>query len=380
MTIFRIVSCVPASLRLRRWARSVWSDVALAAVAAIAQLWPLLSRDGQWHWWGYVAAVCSAVPLVARRIAPMPVVLVSFTFAALYDLVDAVAAQPLWYGPLMALYTVSARSDRLVRWTTLAVVIGGGLLTVGSSDTALRGIVVSVTAYAIGRAAAGTRAHAAVLEERAARLEHERTLEAERAAERERARIAREMHDILAHAVSLMVVQAEAGPVVVRHDPDRAIATFDAIAGAGRDAMDQLRGMLHILRDERDPGTPRLTIDDLPELVRQVAGAGLHVGYEVTGEPRPLSPPCEVAAYRITQEALTNVVKHAGATRADVRLSWQEKNLVIEIVDDGRGAGAGLPSGGNGLIGIRERAEACGGTVSAAAEAHGFAVRARLPL
>jgi signal transduction histidine kinase len=237
-----------------------------------------------------------------------------------------------------------------------------------------------VTAYAIGRAAAGTRAHAAVLEERAARLERERTLEAERAAERERARIAREMHDILGHAVSLMVVQAEAGPVVVCHDPERAVATFDAIAGAGRDAMEQLRRMLDVLSDDRDPNTPRLTIDDLPELVAQVAGAGLEVGYEVAGEPRPLSPDCEVAAYRITQEALTNVVKHAGASRADVRLSWQQENLMIEILDDGRGAGAGLPSGGNGLIGIRERAAACGGTAAAGPETRGFAVRARLPL
>ena len=380
MTAWRIVSSLPASAPLRRWARSPWSDVALAVVAAVAQLWPLLTRDGQWHWWGYVVAVGSAVPLVARRSLPLPVLLVSVAFCSLYDLVDAVASQPLWYGPLIALYTLSARADRLVRWASLVAVIGGGLLTVGSSDTALRGVVVCVTAYTIGRAAAGTRAHAAVLEERAARLERERTLEAERAAERERARIAREMHDILGHAVSLMVVQAEAGPVVVRHDPERAVATFDAIAGAGRDAMEQLRRMLDVLSDDRDPNTPRLTIDDLPELVAQVAGAGLEVAYEVAGEPRPLSPDCEVAAYRITQEALTNVVKHAGASRADVRLSWQQENLMIEILDDGRGAGAGLPSGGNGLIGIRERAAACGGTASAGPETRGFAVRARLPL
>jgi len=378
MTAWRIVSSLPASAPLRRWARSPWSDVALAVLAAVAQLWPLLTRDGQWHWWGYVAAVGSAVPLVARRRLPLPALLVCVAFSALYDLVDAVASQPLWYGPLIALYTVSDRAGPRVRWAALAAIIGGGLLTVGSADTAMRGIVLNVTAYALGRGAAGSRAHAAVLEERAVRLEHERTLDAERAAERERARIARDMHDILGHAVSLMIVQAEAGPVVVRRDPERAIATFDFIAGAGRDAMDQLRRMLDILKEE--PRTPRLTVDDLPGLVRQVAGAGLEVGYEVAGEPRQLPPDCGVAAYRITQEALTNVVKHAGASRADVRLSWQEESLVIEIRDDGRGAAPGPPSGGNGLIGIRERAAACGGTASAGPEARGFTVRARLPL
>ncbi|MEV4754932.1 histidine kinase [Micromonospora sp. NPDC049559] len=346
----------------------------------MAQLWPLLSRDGPWHWWGYVVAVGSALPLVVRRRAALPVLFVTYAFSGSYDLVDAVAPQPLWYGPLIALYTVSARSGRRVRWGALIVILGGGLLTVGSSDTALRGVVVSVTAYALGRAAAGSRAHAAVLEERAARLERERTLAAERAAERERARIARDMHDILAHAVSLMVVQAEAGPVVVRADPERAVATFDAIAGAGRDAMDQLRRILAVLREEPGSGAPRAAVEDLPDLVRQAAGAGFEVGYEVAGEPRPLPPDVGAAVYRITQEALTNVVKHADASRVDVRLSWRERELAIEIRDNGRGARAGLPSGGNGLVGIRERAAACGGTASAGPGPTGFTVRARLPL
>jgi signal transduction histidine kinase len=373
MTRWRIVL-------LHRWVRSAWSDVVLAAFAALAQMWPLLTRDGSWHWWGYVSAIGSALPLAARRRAPLPVLLTCYAFSSLYDLADTVAPQPLWYGPLIALYTLSARAERPVRWVAIAAIIGGGLLTVGSADTALRGIVCSVTAYALGRAAAGSRAHAAVLEERAARLERDRILEAERAAERERARIARDMHDILAHAVSLMVVQAEAGPVVARRDPERAVATFDAIADAGRDAMGQLRSMLDILKDDRDPHGPTLTVDDVPDLVRQVSGAGLEVGYEVAGEPRRLPPDAGTAAYRIVQEALTNVVKHARASRADVRLSWQEEDLVIEISDDGRGVPAGPASGGNGLTGIRERAAACGGAASAGPGPRGFAVRARLPL
>lgn len=156
MTRWRIMVRVSASDRLRRWAQSPRSDAALAVLAAVAQLWPLLSRDGPWQWWGYVAAVGSALPLVARRIAPLPVVVASYAFSASYDLVDPVASQPLWYGPFIALYTVSARSGRWSRWGTIAVIICGGLLTVGSADTALRGVVLAVTAYALGRAAAGT--------------------------------------------------------------------------------------------------------------------------------------------------------------------------------------------------------------------------------
>jgi len=380
MTPWRTVFPLPTSAPLRRWMLSPWSDVVLATLAAVAQTWPLLTRDGPWHWWGYVATICSALPLIVRRRAPVPVLFVSYAFGGMYDLVDAVAPQPLWYGPLIALYTLAVRTTRPVRWVALAAILAGGLLTVGSADTALRGVVVSLTAYALGRAAAGSHAHAAVLEERAARLERDRAIEAERAAERERARIARDMHDILAHAVSLMVVQAEAGPVVARHDPDRAVATFDAIADAGRDAMGQLRRMLDILKDDRAPHGPALTIDDVPDLVRQVSGAGLEVGYDVVGEPRRLAPESGTAAYRIVQEALTNVVKHAGASRADVRLTWQEEDLVIEIRDDGRGGQAGPASSGNGLIGIRERAAACGGVASAGPEPRGFAVRARLPL
>lgn len=360
--------------------RSPFSDVALAACAMVAQLWPLLSRDGPWHWWGYAVAAGSALPLVARRRAALPVLLVSYSFSASYDLVSAVAPQPLWYGPLIALYTVAIQSQWWVRWGALAAILCGGLLTVGSSDTAFRGVIVTLTAYALGRAAAGSRAHATVLVERAAWLERERLLEAERAAERERARIARDLHDILAHTVSLMVVQAEAGPVVVRTDPKRAVATFDAIADVGRDAMDQLRRMLVVLQDKQGSDAALAAIEDLPSLVRQAAGAGLAVGYEVTGDPQPMAPDLAITTYRIVQEALTNIVRHAGASRAEVRLSWRKQELTIEVRDNGRGTGVSLPSGGNGLAGIRERVAAHGGSASAGPGPTGFTVCARLPL
>ncbi len=206
-------------------------------------------------------------------------------------------------------------------------------------------------------------------------------MEAERAAERERARIARDMHDILAHAVSLMVVQAEAGPVAVRNDPERAEAAFEAIAGAGRDAMVQLRRMLGTPNADGAPRAPQPTVEDLPELAAQVAETGLKVAFHTVGEARPVTPDCAVAAYRITQEALTNIVKHAGARHADIRLTWEDDTLMIDITDDGQGSGLALPSSGHGLIGVRERAAACGGTATAGPrpDGPGFQVSVRLP-
>ncbi|WP_235037110.1 sensor histidine kinase [Actinomadura sp. K4S16] len=357
-------------------------DLALAALVLAAQLWPLLSSPGSWSWWGYAVVLAAAVPLVWRRRAPVAVLMVVLVTVSLYDLSDRVAAQPVWYGALVAIYSTAAYASRWPRMIALAVATAGGLAFTGSSDTAVRGVVLFVAAYAVGRAAAVSRSHAAALEERAAQLQRERQVEVERAAERERARIARDMHDILAHAVSLMVVQAEAGPVVVRSDPDRAEAAFDAIAASGRDAMVQLRRLLGVLKEGEGPREPQPTLADLPDLTGHVAGPGLTVNHSVTGTPVPLPGDVDVAAYRVTQEALTNIVKHAGATRADIRFDWQDDELMIRITDDGKGVPHALPHGGNGLIGIRERAAACRGTASAGPrpDGPGFEVVVRLPL
>jgi signal transduction histidine kinase len=192
------------------------------------------------------------------------------------------------------------------------------------------------------------------------------------------------MHDILAHAVSLMVVQAEAGPVVVRSDPARAEAAFDAIAATGRDAMTQLRRILGVLKEEQGGASsrrlPQPGVAALGELVHQVAeSTGLRTKLRVSGEPRPLPADTEVAAYRVVQEALTNTVKHAYASSAVVELDWTEDALTLTVTDDGRGPAAGA-DGGHGLIGIRERAAACGGVADAGRGPDGgFRVVVRLP-
>jgi signal transduction histidine kinase len=240
-----------------------------------------------------------------------------------------------------------------------------------------------ICAYGLGGLARVQRAYTAAVEDRARRLERERAAETARAIAQERSRIARDMHDILAHAVSLMVVQAEAGPVVVRSDPARAEAVFDAIAASGRDAMTQLRRILGVLKEEeRRSGGARLPQPDLAGLsvlVGQVAeSTGLRVELSVRGRPRPLPPDTEVAAYRAVQEALTNTVKHAYASCAQVELDWAEDGLTLTVTDDGRGPAR--TEGGHGLIGLRERAAACGGSAEAGPGPQGgFRVVVRLP-
>ncbi|MBM7443072.1 sensor histidine kinase [Streptomyces sp. HB132] len=373
-------------------------DTGLTALVAAAQLWPFAARagggGGPWSGWGVLVVLASAVPLYWRRSHPIPVLLVSLAATSSYDYVGEVPPQPVWYAGVVAIHSVAERSGRWARNTVVAATVLGSF-ALASSESGLRMSVLCVAAYALGRAAAAGRAHAE-------RLERERLAEVEKAALAERARIARDMHDILSHAVSLMVVQAEAGPVVLATDPARAERAFDAIAGAGRDAMVQLRGILKVLGPDRAPQperTPQPTLADLPVLT---AGSGLTVectqtdGSAITvGYPQPdgaghplLAPHVETAAFRIVQEALTNIVRHAGTDRARLHLHWQEDQGIVQfdITDDGVATGQrpvrSLPSGGHGLINIRERARSCGGTAECGprTDGPGFRVRARLPL
>jgi len=183
------------------------------------------------------------------------------------------------------------------------------------------------------------------------------------------------MHDVLAHSVSLMVVQAEAGPVVVRSDPARAEAVFDAVAAAGRDAMGQLRRILGLLADG-DAGAAPPGIDAVADLVAGVPRASL----VTSGTARAVAADVGTAAFRIVQEALTNVVKHAGPASVVVTLDWAATELVVTVRDDGPGPGAN-PGSGHGLIGIGERAAACGGSArhGAGPGGRGFEVSAGLP-
>jgi signal transduction histidine kinase len=372
--------------RLAGWLRGLppfVADAGLAVVALAAQLAPFVSggrpSGRPWPAGAYLVAIAVSAPVVFRRRAPFVVLMVSELAAAAYTFVPNGPRQPLWYGALIAMFTVAAQSPRWQRISAIVIIAWGAFMFTGSLETAARGTLLWTAAYAMGRAWASRKEHVRVLQERALHLERERELEAER----ERSRIARDMHDILAHAVSIMIAQAEAGPVAMRRGPERTEATFEAIATAGRDAMGQLRRILGVL-DAGGEGAraPQPTLAGIPELVDQVSRAGsAQVTLTVSGYPGRLTADAEVAAYRIVQEALTNVMKHARAQTVTVTLDWRGDGLSVTVVDDGDGA-AVADGRGRGLSGIRERAVSCGGSASAGAApgGRGFQVEARLPM
>jgi signal transduction histidine kinase len=356
-------------------------DAAFAGVILAVGLPPLVINRAPW--WGYALAAGISIPLTWRRQAPFAVgVVVGLAGIAYAQVPHLPQAMP--YGVLVATYTLADRGRRWQRWATLAAAPLGVLGSTGSVPDALFSyqfpILLSLSAYGLGLAARTRRRYAEVLQDRARHLDRARRAEAARAAAAERERIARDMHDILAHAVSMMVVQAEAGPVVVRSDPTRAEAVFDAIADAGRSATIQLR---HLLRETDDRGSPgsQPGIAAVADLATDVGRTGVAVTVTVDGAARPVPAGVDVAVYRIIQEALTNVVRHAGAATVSVRLTWKATELVIAVADDGGGRSA-TATPGRGLVGISERAAACGGTASAGAgpDGRGFTVSARLPV
>ncbi|MEU6863112.1 histidine kinase [Streptomyces sp. NPDC046876] len=349
-------------------------------------------------WLSYGMTTLGVVPLVWRRRAPVAVLVAVLALGGVYHVTLDGPGQPLPYAGLISFYTVAVQCTARVRLavgllTAVAVALSVGWNT-GTARELLFTLFVSAAAYALGRLQYTRQAYTQAVEARAAELERANRIEAEQAAARERARIAREMHDILSHAVSIMIVQAEAGPPAVRRAPERAEAAFEAIAETGRDAMAQLRTMLGVLRTQEAPAprAPQPGIDGLPALLERVRGSGLEVSYARTGAVRALPGALEATVHRVVQEALTNVVKHAGARSVSVRLEYGERSLAVTVDDDGPGSGAGgTPGGtqggaaggavgGHGLIGIRERAAAHGGTAVCGPRADGRGFRVAVTL
>ncbi len=250
-----------------------------------------------------------------------------------------------------------------------------------------------VTALAVGSWSLGEnvrtrRAYLAQLEERARRLELERGENARRAVEEERARIARELHDVVAHHVSAIAVQAGAAAEIVERNPQRAGEALRFIQETSRQALAEMRAMLNVLRGGDDGNSdaeraPQPSLTQVERLIGQSRAAGLPVTLQVEGAVRPLPEALDVSAYRIVQEALTNSLKHAGAARALVLVRYAAEALELEISDDGHGPlrSSNGASEGRGLIGMRERVALFGGELAAGpAPSGGFRVRARLPL
>ena len=266
--------------------------------------------------------------------------------------------------------------------TTTMVAAGGG----GSLVLAALLLASVVAAWALGRFRLLRGEQMVALAERARRAEADRRRSEQEAAAGERARIARELHDVIAHCVTVMVRQAEGGRYVARTDPAEAERVLSAIARLGREALTDIRSMLGVLDEGPDTPTmlgPQPCVDDVPALVEGMRAAGQEIRLQVEGEPRPLDRAGHLAAFRLVQEGLTNVAKHAGpGAEAEVRVAWSDRLLRVEVRDHGGRppADQAISAGGRGLVGMRERVHLVGGTLETGpSPTGGFSVVGELP-
>jgi signal transduction histidine kinase len=383
------VSATDAAIATLFLVLELWQSVALGTPALVGEVAERFRAVGAPE---VALLVAIHVPLLWRQRAPLTVLVLSSVafFFASYGLDLGLAG----WGMLAALFEFAARADRRSSLLALALLVIGFLVAVavqpgedrspyGTFAGSLYLTLVAVTPWAMGYWTRWRRARA-----RGEELRH--AADAEQAVAHERARVARELHDILAHSLSVMVVQAAGAREVLPVAPDRAAEALAQIEVTGRQGLVEVRRLLGLLRGSGDgePGrTPQPGLDDIGDLVGQVRDAGLVVHVALAGERRPLDPSVDLSAYRIVQEALTNVLKHAGPATVGVLLDYRELGaLRLEIVDDGRGA-AGRddqetqrPEGGNGLLGMRERALLVGGRLEAGPRPEGgYRVVATLP-
>jgi signal transduction histidine kinase len=377
------------------WYRSVRrliEDHPLASDAAVAIAVTAFVQVDIWTSGDYLTAskaiyvptaLLMTLPLVWRRRAPLLVCAVVMGALIVQSLAVGSAPTPdsaliAW---LLAIYSVAAHCNRVGAAAGGAMSLGAGLVWMGVDDFFFP-VVVFGGAWFAGRLVRQRQVYALALAERASALERERDANARVAAAEERARIARELHDILSHSVSVMVVQAGAERLALgtaRAAPGEALA---AIEKTGRQALAEMRRLLGLLRADDEPPAhaPQPTVAELDGLVSQVRESGLPVDLLVHGEPTSLPPGVAVSAYRIVQEALTNVLKHAGPASARVVVRYGDHALELEVADDGRGANDAADIG-HGLVGMRERVALYGGDFDAGPRnGGGFVVRARLPL
>jgi signal transduction histidine kinase len=322
---------------------------------------------------GRAFTVALVLPLLWRRRRPVAVFAVIATIAFVQWLADVRA-----FGDaalLVALYSVAVSQPRRVGLAAAAVVELGVVLAGlrWAPGNGLRAFValsgLATAAYVLGTSTRTRRALLASLHERAERVERERDQQVQLAAAGERARIARELHDVVAHNVSVMIALADGASYAVDDDPGRAKSAMRTASRTGRQALGELRRLLGVLRDGDGDAqfAPQPGLAQLDELLQDVRSAGVSVGYEVTGRPAaPLPAGLELAVYRIVQEALTNTLKHAGpAAEAQVRIRYGPDVLEVEVVDTGRRAPQPPADGSAGLRGMRERAAVYDGELTA---------------
>jgi signal transduction histidine kinase len=383
----------------RPWASPWLFDSVLAVVAASLGmgLFAELVRGVQPAWprgvvaLGYGLVLLHTLPLAARRRFPLTVLATSVASGLAFA---AVGLPPGFLGPaiLVPVYTVAAYCDRRASLAALAAVgvaMAALPFTSGGAEvtTWIGTAPVVAAAWLLGRFVGDRRTYAARLEARTAELERARGELARRAVAEERLRIARELHDVVAHSMSVIAVQSGVGAVVADSQPGEARKALAAIEATSRAALDELRRLLGVLRQDDEPQgslAPLPGLADLDGLLAKVAKAGLAVRLRVEGTRPQVPPGVDLSAYRIVQEALTNVVKHAGPARAEVIVCYGDQEITMEITDDGRGAAAlagdGQAGTGHGLIGMRERVALFDGDLEVGPRpGGGFRVAARLP-
>jgi signal transduction histidine kinase len=344
-----------------------------STVFSVLELLPLLWRRR--HAWPVFLAVAALSAAQAVVVDEPTVGQLAFP-VALYSLARW---SPRWQGIVGLLVGYAGALVAAVRWM---LGFGAGELTAGNLTPYAVTISAIVTAaWALGFAAQSREKYVASLVTRAEQAERMAEREVELAARDERSRIAREMHDVVAHGLSVIVIQADGARYAAAKDPDVAVGTLETIASTGREALTEMRRLLGLLRDGDTGVAPQPGLDDVRHLVDEARAAGTRVEADLPAAPVDVPDGVGLAAYRIVQEALTNVRKHAGpAATVQVRVAV-DREVEVDVRDDGRGAAAPSDGHGLGLVGMRERAAVHGGTLEAGpATGGGFAVSARLPL
>jgi signal transduction histidine kinase len=372
------------------WTGASRGDLAVALLVGACQLgFTHLAAHGQpdrapLDGWAVALLAVAPAALVARRRHPVAVLAVAFAATLAYWLSDYPRG-PVFLPLIVALVSVMLAGRRLAAWVALGVgyaafVWGAWLLGRQPWPNPAAALGVAAWLLLLGTAAEVARTR----REQAAEAARTRLEESRRRASEERLRIARELHDVLAHHISLINVQAGVALHLIDERPEQSRTALTAIKQASKEALGELREALDVLRgvDEHPPRSPAPTLLRLDELTSRAGAAGLEVRTLLEGDPRPLPAGVDQAGFRIVQEALTNVVRHAGPASATVRVVYGPDALTVQVDDDGAGTpGRRAPTGGNGIRGMRERTAALGGQLEAGPRpGGGFRVLARLPL
>ncbi|MGC9668110.1 sensor histidine kinase [Planosporangium sp. 12N6] len=380
----------------RRAVRSHPSGVDLAVAVAVAALTIVVQVAGPPEERGHltvttvVLSLLAGAILVGRRRWPLQVLVVAGVVAVV-SVARGQARPAFVLATLIAIYTLALATDRATTWiaaSVTAVMLAGAQMVFTEKSwlsPAVAGMIAWVClAAAAGDAVRSRRAYVAAVEERARRAEESREEEARRRVVEERLRIARELHDVVAHHIAMINVQAGVATHVLRAQPEVAEQALGHIRQASRTVLEELSVMLSVMRQSGDstaPTEPAPSLARLDELVGTFHAAGLAVELELSGRPRPLPPTVDLAAYRVVQESLTNVHKHGGGAAARLAVGFAPDRLRIDIRNVGGAAAKAATGTGHGLLGMRERATAVGGTLTAGPTGAGdFRVHAVLPL